>query len=150
MTLSDINQAQQNVQSNKPSKSNKPTTPSQSLAFLRVAAKNYVQAVPFAAYAVDKAFDSVEAKIDAHQEEAAVIIDAFGEKMAKIVEHHKSVTVPAAWELLQVVKEETAKLQELASKAVDPSVKESVQRAAGTGLKQAMQTTESVVRDSFG
>lgn len=111
VTLAEINQARDKIRNVK-------EKPSDALYLLRIAAKTYVQGIPFAAWGVDKAFDSVEATIDAHQEEAAVIIENLSRRMGEIVEHHKTLTVPAALELLKVVKEETGKLREVAVKAV--------------------------------
>ncbi|TEB37521.1 hypothetical protein FA13DRAFT_914546 [Coprinellus micaceus] len=135
--LSEINQARQQTKNPK-------SKPSDALIYLRKAAKDYVQLVPLAPYIVDKAFDSVEATIDAHQEEAAVIIERLGHKMSKIIEHHKNMTVPAAWEMLEVVKEETGRLHEVAVRVVKESpvassASESVQRVAVEGVEKAKE-----------
>ena len=99
---------------------------------------------------MDKAFDSVEATIDAHQEEAAVIIERLGNKMSKIVEHHKNMTVPAAWEMLEVVKEETGRLHEVAVKAVTrspvaSSTRESVRMIAVEAAEKAKELVSLIL-----
>ncbi|KAF6760060.1 hypothetical protein DFP72DRAFT_94235 [Ephemerocybe angulata] len=143
VTLSEINQARNGSTKSKPT---------QSLVFLRVAAKTYVQGIPFASYAVDKAFDSVEATIDAHQEEAAVIIENLGRKMAEIIEQHRTMTVPAAWELLKVVKEETGKLHQVAVKAATSApVSESVHNIVSSqGFQAAKGAAESLGKGAVG
>jgi hypothetical protein len=141
--LSEINQARQQTKNPK-------SKPSDALIYLRKAAKDYVQLVPLAPYIVDKAFDSVEATIDAHQEEAAVIIERLGHKMSKIIEHHKNMTVPAAWEMLEVVKEETGRLHEVAVRVVKESpvassASESVQRVAVEGVEKAKELVSLIL-----
>jgi dissimilatory sulfite reductase (desulfoviridin) alpha/beta subunit len=110
VTLAEINQARDKIKNVK-------EKPSDALYLLRIAAKSYVQGIPFAQWGVDKAFDSVEATIDAHRDEAKVIIEDLSRRMGDVVEKHKQITAPAAWELVKVVTEETGRLKEVAVKA---------------------------------
>lgn len=92
----------------------------------------------------------IEATIYAHQEEAAVIIERLGHKMSEIIEHHKNMTVPAAWEMLEVVKEETGRLHEVAVRVVKESpvassANESVQRVAMEGVEKAKELVSLIL-----
>lgn len=137
VTLTEINRARDKIKNVK-------EKPSDALYLLRVAAKTYVQGIPFAAWGVDKAFDSVEATIDSHQEEAAIVIESLSRRMSDVVEHHKTMTVPAAVELIKVVKEETGRLREIAVKAVKESPV--AQRMGSEGMEKAKGIVSVVLR----
>ncbi|RXW23343.1 hypothetical protein EST38_g2511 [Candolleomyces aberdarensis] len=105
-------------------------TPSQSLSVLRVAAKTFVQGNPVALFLIDKAFDAVDAAVDAHAKEAAVVIDNLGAKMNDIVEQQETVTLPAMVDMVKVVQTETEKLHEGAWEAErNPELHETVLQA---------------------
>ncbi|RXW23341.1 hypothetical protein EST38_g2513 [Candolleomyces aberdarensis] len=104
--------------------------PAQALSFLRVAAKTFVRGYPFAPFLVDRAFDAVDAAVDAHGKEAAVVIENLGAKMSDIVERQETVKLPAVVEIVKVVQTETEKLREGAWEAAsNPEFHESVLKA---------------------
>ncbi|KAJ2931258.1 hypothetical protein H1R20_g5872, partial [Candolleomyces eurysporus] len=118
--------------------------PSQSLSFLRVAAKTYVQGYPFAPFLVDRAFDAVDAAVDAHGKEAAVVIETLSAKMKDIVEQQKTVTLPAVVEIIKVVRSETEKLRQGAWKAAsNPDLHESVRKVVGSAGQGAVKIAKS-------
>jgi hypothetical protein len=144
VVLTEINQCREYLRTGR-------ENPSQALSFLRVAAKSYVQAYPFAPYLVDKAFDSVDGAIDAHSEEAALIIENLSDKMAAIVGHQKTATLSAAREIVKVVQAETGRLRQGAWKTVaaNPELRESVRVAAQDRVQRAREATENAVRNLY-
>ncbi|KAH6914189.1 hypothetical protein BKA70DRAFT_1558186 [Coprinopsis sp. MPI-PUGE-AT-0042] len=65
---------------------------------------------------VDKAFDTVGEAVDAHGEEAKVIITKMMEDIQNAIDSHKEWPTAAAAQVVMIVKRETAKLHELSTK----------------------------------
>jgi hypothetical protein len=116
------------------------------LKLARTAAKTSIAAViPFGSKLtdalVDKAFDTVDETVDAHGEEAKVIITNMMEDIQNTIDSHKEWPTAAAGQVVMIIKRETARLHELSTR---PETQEKISILKQAALERSQEGWDRV------